>query len=138
MREKKWVDCPVCGSKNSMKTRRGVTERFELAGYPAPEKLSGLSGQFCTACGDGFWSLASERTIARHLARHMAVHDSKKIVAADLESVQETAKTLRVTAQGVHKMMESGRLRSVFVAGKRLPVRADVLKKAKQRGRAVL
>ncbi|MBM3288677.1 MAG: hypothetical protein FJY92_00860 [Candidatus Hydrogenedentes bacterium] len=136
MREKKWVDCPICGSKNSMKARRGITEHFEIAGYPAPGKLIGLSGQFCSVCGDGFWSLASERKIARYLAHHMAEHDSKRIVAADLASVRETATRLRVTAQGVHKMMETGRLRSVFVAGKRLPIRADVLKKAKQRGRA--
>ncbi|NUM55161.1 MAG: hypothetical protein HUU46_16070 [Candidatus Hydrogenedentes bacterium] len=121
-----------------MKVRRGVTEHFELKGYPNPEKLTGLSGLFCSVCGDGFWSLSSERKIARHLAKHMAEHDSKRVVAADLASVQETAKKLRVSPQGVHKMMETGRLRSVFVAGKRLPIRADVLKKAKQRSRVAV
>lgn len=136
MREKKWVDCPICGGKGTMKVQRGLSERFELAGYPKPEKLSGLDGQFCSKCGDGFWSKASERKIAQHLAKHKAEFDSKRVVAADLASVQETAKKLRVTAQGVHKMMETGRLRSVFVAGKRLPVRADVLRKAKQGSRA--
>ena len=119
-----------------MKTRRGLTESFRLAGYPPPEKLTGLDGQFCTKCGDGFWSIASERKIARHLAKHMALHDSSRVFAADLASIQEAAKHLRVSAQGVHKMIEDGRLRSVMVAGKRLPIRTDVMKKAKERRRA--
>jgi len=138
MRERKWIDCPVCGSKNSMRKQRGLTEQFRPAGYPPVPDLTGLDGQFCTKCGDGFWSKASERKIAHHLAKHKAEYDSKRVVAADLSSVQETAERLRVSPQGVHKMMKTGRLRSVFVAGKRLPIRADVLKKAKQRGRATV
>ena len=135
MREKQWIDCPICGNKNSMEKRSGISKSFALAGYPRTGKVTGLDGQFCAKCGEGFWSVASERKIARHVAEHRARHDAARVVAADLASVRETAKLLLVSAQGVHKMMEEGRLRSVLVADKRLPIRADVMQKVRERKR---
>ena len=134
MREKKWIDCPVCGSKGSMRKKRGIRELAELKGYPSVE-IDGLSGQFCEICGDGFWSLRSERKIARELTEHMAQHDATRVVAADLSSVQEAAKALHVTPQGVHKMMDDGRLRYVYAGGFRLPIRKYVAEKAKLKAR---
>lgn len=125
MREKKWIDCPACGSKKSMKTKKNQQERFNLSGYP-PADITGLDGQFCDVCGDGFWSLKSERKITHSLGEHMALHDSTRIVAAELASVQEAAQKLEMTIQGVHKMMEEGRLRYVVAGGKRLPIKKDV------------
>lgn len=122
MREKKWVDCPACGAKGSMRTRKKQDERFHSSGYP-PLDISGLEGQFCDSCGEGFWSLKSERRIARLLAEHMARHDATRVVAAELASVQEAAKVMRVTVQGIHKMMDEGRLRYVVAGGSRLPIR---------------
>lgn len=122
MREKKWTDCPECGAKNTMHSKTGIKERFEPAGYEAIE-IKGLDGQFCDECGEGFWSLKSERTIAKELSEHMAKEDSKRIVAAEIASVQEAAEAMNVTQQGVHKMMREGRLRYVIAAGHRLPIR---------------
>lgn len=137
MREKKWADCPACGAKNSMRIERGLSERFNPAGY-TPVDISGLDGQFCQSCGEGFWSLKSERLIARRLAEHMALHDATRVVAAELASVQEAAKAMRMTVQGVHKMMDEGRLRYVVAGGSRLPIRKDLKDKARSRHRAPL
>jgi hypothetical protein len=135
MREKKWSDCPACGAKKSMRKRKGQKERFNPSGYP-PLDVSGLDGQFCETCGEGFWSLKSERRIARLLAEHMAQYDATRVVAAELASVQEAAKAMHMTVQGVHKMMKEGRLRYVFAGSSRLPIREDLKRKAKERQHA--
>ena len=135
MRARKWVDCPACGAKGSMQARKNQEERFNPCGYP-PLDIAGLDGQFCNTCGDGFWSLQSERRIARLLGEHMAEHDAARVVAAELVSVQEAAEVLRVTVQGVHKMMREGRLRYVIAGGSRLPIRRDLAVRAKARQRA--
>ena len=125
MREKKWTDCPACGAKKSVRAKKNLNERIHPAGHP-PLDITGLDGQFCEICGEGFWSLKSERRIARLLAEHMARHDATRVVAAELASVQEAAKAMQVTVQGVHKMMDEGRLRYVFAGGSRLPIRKDL------------
>ncbi len=136
MREKKWIDCPACGAKKGMHAKKSLKERFNPSGYP-PLDVSGLDGQFCESCGEGFWSLKAERLIARLLAEHMAEHDATRVVAAELASVQEAAKAMHVTVQGVHKMMKEGRLRYVVAGGSRLPMRSDLKKKAKARQHAL-
>lgn len=135
MREKIWIDCPACGAKGGMRKQKDLSERFNPKGYP-PVDIHGLDGQFCDACGDGFWSLKSERLIARRVAEHMARHDATRVVAAELASVQEAARALQVTVQGVHKMMKEGRLRYVFAGDSRLPVRKDLAGRAKTKRRA--
>jgi len=74
MLEKNWVDCPVCGAKGNMRPLEGQRERFSPAGYP-PIEISGLDGQFCEICGDGFWSQESERRIARLLSEKIGHPD---------------------------------------------------------------
>jgi hypothetical protein len=135
MREKKWIDCPVCGATNSMRARKNLSERFVPSGYP-PVDISGLDGRFCDECGEGFWSLQSERKIARLLGEHRARHDATRVVAAELASVREAAETLHVTVQGVHKMMAEGRLRYVVAGGSRLPIQEDVAERAKVKNKA--
>lgn len=129
MRERKWVDCPSCGAKGDMRACSELSERLQPKGYPSLE-VQGLSGQFCEVCGEGFWSLKSERKIAQEVAEHMARHDAKRVVAAEMASVQEAAEALSITVQGVHKMMQEGRLRFVYAAGRRFPLREDLVKKA--------
>lgn len=136
MRKKKWTNCPSCGARKSMQARKNLTERVHPAGYP-PLDIKGLDGQFCESCGEGFWSLKSERRIARLLAEHMARHDATRVVAAELASVQEAAKAMHITVQGVHKMMDEGRLRYVFAGGSRLPIRKDLKDMAKTRHRSL-
>lgn len=135
MREKKWIDCPVCGARKSMRAQKNLRERFIPKGYPALD-IRGLDGQFCDSCGEGFWSLRSERLIARLLAEHMAQHDATRVVAAELASVQEAAKKLHMTVQGVHKMMNEGRLRYVIAGGSRLPIRKDLAERSKKKYQA--
>ena len=125
MRTKKWVDCPVCGAKKTMRVRKNLSERYIPKGYP-PVDIDELDGQFCESCGEGFWSLKSERRIASLLAEHMAGHDATRVVAAELTSVKEAAEALDITVQGVHKMMDTGRLRYVIAGGLRLPLRKSV------------
>lgn len=136
MREKQWVDCPSCGAKKSMRRLKGQDERYNPAGYP-PLDISDLDGQFCEYCGEGFWSQKSERRIARLLAEHMAGHDSTRIVAAELTSVKEAAEAMQVTVQGIHKMMDEGRLRYVVAGGSRLPIRKDLAARVKARQHAL-
>lgn len=52
MREKKWIDCPACGAKNSMRKKRNVKERFNPSGYPALD-ISGLDGESAIPAGKG-------------------------------------------------------------------------------------
>lgn len=70
MREKKWTDCPTCGARGSMHRKKNQEERFNPPGYPPLDVLD-LDGPFRESCGQGFWSLKSERRIAR-LWRTMA------------------------------------------------------------------
>jgi YgiT-type zinc finger domain-containing protein/excisionase family DNA binding protein len=135
MREKKWVDCPVCGTKGSMRHKTGLKERFNPPGY-MPIEIKGLDGSFCQECDDGFWSLKSKAEIARQLAEGMADQDSKRIVASEIASVKEAAALMHVTAQGIHKMMNDGRIRYVFAAGRRFPIRKDLTDKAKLQAHA--
>ena len=135
MRKKNWVDCPACGAKKSMRHHTKQQERFNPPGYP-PLDVSELDGQFCDSCGEGFWSPQSERRIGAELAEHMASYDANRVVAAELASVQEAAEAMDVTVQGIHKMMKEGRLRYVVAGGTRLPIRKDLLEKAKARQRA--
>lgn len=135
MREKQWIDCPVCGARKSMRTRKDQEERFNPSGYP-PLDISGLEGRFCEVCGEGFWSLKSERRIARLLAEHMADHDAQRVVAAELTSVKEAATVMDVTAQAIHKMMKEGRLKYVVAGGARLPLRRDLMERARTKRHA--
>lgn len=117
-----------------MRKKQDIAERFHPAGYP-PLDLSDLDGQFCESCGEGFWSLKSERRIARELGEHMAKHDADRIVAAELTSVKEAARMMHVTPQGVHKMMDEGRLRYVVAGDIRLPIRKDLAQQVKAKSR---
>lgn len=135
MREKKWVDCPICGSKKSMRQRTNFNKKVKLKDYPALT-IKGLDGQFCNVCKDGFLSKKADRVFYGSVAEHRARVDAARILACDVASVQDAAKALQISAQGVHKMIREGRLRSVYVAGKRMPLKADVAEKAAPRARA--
>jgi len=118
-----------------MRAQVNLVENVQLKGYP-PLVVNGLDGQFCAVCGDGFWSFGSERAMSRLLAEHTAQVDSERIVAAELASVQEAASAMKITVQGVHKMMRDGRLRYVYAAGKRFPIRAELAATVKRMAEA--
>ena len=139
MKEKKWIDCPVCGMKGMMRKRREMKERRHPPGYP-PLDIEGLDGQFCKSCHDGFWSRRSGRKLTKEVVEHMAKYDAARVVAAELASVREAAQALKVTVQAVHKMMDEGRMRYVRAGGYRLPLRKELKaqeKAPRRRSRAV-
>jgi excisionase family DNA binding protein len=113
-----------------MKHKAGMTERFRPREYK-PIQVVDLDGCFCEACGEGFWSARSERKISATLSIRMAEQDSRRVVAAEVISVQDAAKILGVTEQGAHKMMKEGRLRYVIVAGRRYPIRKFLARERK-------
>ena len=51
MKDKKWVDCPSCGSTNSMVFKSKVTENYNLKDYGLV-KIADLEGYFCKVCKD--------------------------------------------------------------------------------------
>jgi YgiT-type zinc finger domain-containing protein len=125
MRDKKWVDCPACGSKGSMEFRTDVTEVRAPKGYPSV-KIKGLKGYFCKVCGDGVWLRESENKIAAEVMALKAREDAKVIPAGELVSVANAAKVIGVTPSRIHQMMDRGDVRYVFVDGLRFPVRRDL------------
>ena len=120
-----------------MRPQKELTERIVLSGYP-PIQIDGLEGQFCDCCGEGFWSRASERRITRLLTQHRAVEDSKRVVAADLASVREAAALLHISVQGVHKMMNDGRLPFVLAGDRKMPIRKDLTQCAREKAQTAI
>ncbi len=122
MKEKKWVNCPSCGSKNSMELKKKLTENYHIKDYGSV-KISGLEGHFCKICKDGFYNIKSQNHINSIVAEYKARKDANSIVAAELVSVDEMAKKLKRTRQAIHKMMNNGKIKYVFVGDIRLPLR---------------
>jgi YgiT-type zinc finger domain-containing protein len=114
MREKKWKDCPVCGAKDTMKKKSGITETVTPKGY---EKITikNLDGQFCEKCGEGFWSIKSNRKVNSVIAEGMALQDSKKTLVCDVIDHAQVAKELGVTRARVGQMIAEGKLKYVFI-----------------------
>lgn len=124
MREKKWVDCPVCGAKGAMKHKVKIMESIKPMGYE-PIMIGPLDGQFCTVCGEGFYSRAAMRIRTKQLAEAKAKQDSKKIAVADITDVDSVVKVMKVTRQRVHKMMDEGKIPYVYLGNGslRLPIK---------------
>jgi YgiT-type zinc finger domain-containing protein len=124
MKEKKWVDCPSCGSKGSMKYKKSITETYRNAGYE-PISVEHLDGYYCAVCGDGIFTIKSNKRIMAELAEEKARQDSKRIVASDILDVDSIAKKLSVTRQRIHQMMDEGKISYVYVGKYRFPVRGN-------------
>jgi YgiT-type zinc finger domain-containing protein len=122
MKEKKWIDCPSCGSKGSMKTKKNLCETYSIKGY-APITIDHLDGQFCTVCGEGFYSIASEKLIKATVADEKAKQDSGRTVASELIEVDTMAHLLSISRQRVHQMMDEGKIQYVYVGKLRFPVK---------------
>ena len=126
MKEKNWVDCPLCGSKNSMVFKSNLSETYNVKDYGSI-KITGLSGQFCKVCKDGFYNIKSRNQINALVAEFKARKDANSVVAADLVSVDQMAKKLKKTRQSIHKMMNNGKIKYVFVGDIRLPLKHQEL-----------
>ncbi len=124
MKEKKWVDCPSCGSKGSMLYRKNISETYCNPGYH-PITVTGLDGHFCRVCDEGIFSIKSNKKIASSIAEGKALQDSDKIVASSITDVDSVAKTLSVSRQRVHQMMDEGKLSYVYVGKNRFPIKGN-------------
>jgi excisionase family DNA binding protein len=126
MKEKVWKDCPSCGSKDSMKFKKDLKEKLKYLDYGnlLVEKLEGYE---CSKCKDVVFMKKSQSIINSKIAELKAKVDSDRIVASKLASVDEIAKRLKVSRQAVHKMMNNGRIRYVFVGDIRLPLKDQTM-----------
>jgi DNA-directed RNA polymerase subunit RPC12/RpoP len=120
MKEKKWIDCPYCGSKGTMIRKKGIYEIYTLKDYK-PIKIGPLEGDFCYVCDEGFYVKMSEKFINSKLAEEKAKQDSERTVASQLLDVDTIAKKLNVTRQRIHQMMSEGKLQYVYVGNLRFP-----------------
>jgi hypothetical protein len=120
MKEKKWIDCPSCGSKGSMISKKGIYETYTLKNY-SPIKIGPLEGDFCSVCNKGFFTIKSEKIINSKLAEEKARQDSERTVASQLLDIDTIAKKLKVTRQRIHQMMNEGKLQYVYVGNLRFP-----------------
>jgi hypothetical protein len=126
MKDKKWIDCPSCGEVNSMVFKSDVSENYFVKGY-GTIKINNLEGYFCKSCKDGIFTRKSQNHINSAIAEFKAKKDAEVTVAADLISVDEMAKKLKLTRQSIHKMMNIGKIRYVFVGDIRLPLKNQKL-----------
>lgn len=122
MKEKVWKDCPSCGSKDSMVYKKNLKEKFNYLHYGnlIIEKIEGYE---CSECKEVIFTKKSQSIINSKVAELKAKVDSDRIVASQLASVDEIAKKYKVSRQAVHKMMNTGRIRYVFVGDIRLPLK---------------
>lgn len=137
MKQKKWIDCPSCGARGSMKYRKNLSETYRNPDYELIT-VNYLDGYFCDVCNEGIFTIKSNRKIVASIADEKARQDSKRVVASSILDVDTVAKTLSVSRQRVHQMMTEGKLSYVYVGKNRFPVKtADrsfkLLKKKMQR-----
>lgn len=127
MKDKKWVNCPSCGSSNSMQFKKNVFETYQYKNEPKIT-IGPLSGYFCKKCNDGIFNQKSSKLIKTKLTEHRARCDAKTTPASALMLVKEASQILKVTRQAVYKMMKEGKIESVFIGDLRLPKRKSVIK----------
>ncbi|TGM22019.1 hypothetical protein [Leptospira meyeri] len=115
-KDKKWVDCPVCGSAGSMvlETNRTFESNIKDLGKL---KVTGLSGYFCKVCKDGFFNRSSMNKIEEAHMRLKAESESQVVRVSEIVRVSEVTKVLHKTRQEVYRMMKTGKLPYVLVAG---------------------
>jgi YgiT-type zinc finger domain-containing protein len=125
MKIKKWIDCPSCGAKKSMKHKKNITETYKISGYE-PITITSLDGDFCSECSEGFYSIRSEKIINSRVAEEKAKQDSSKVVASELMEIDTIAKKLSVSRQRIHQMMNEGKIRYVYVGKLKFPLKSGL------------
>ena len=110
-----------------MKSKKNLSETYLPQGYTAIT-IKNLDCQFCNICGDGFYSLKSEKIIKATMAEEKARQDSGRTVASELIEIETMASLLSISRQRVHQMMDEGKIRYVFVGKLRFPVKETTLR----------
>ena len=124
-KDKKWVDCPSCGSSGTMQfTNKRVfqVKHKELGKI----MIENLSGYFCKKCDDGFFNIKSENAIEAHLADLQARKDADKVKASDLILVEDLAQKWKKTKQYIHKLMNEGKIKYVYIGKLRFPLKEEL------------
>ncbi|MBE7411447.1 MAG: helix-turn-helix domain-containing protein [Leptospiraceae bacterium] len=135
MKEKKWIDCPSCGAKGSMVFKSNLSENYYIKDY-GNLKIIRLEGHFCKTCKNGIYNFKSQNMINSMVAEFKAKKNANSVVAADLVSVDQMAKKLKITRQSIHKMMNKGKIKYVFVGDIRLPLKNQDLVRREEVHRA--
>ncbi len=125
MKSSQWKDCPVCGAKNKMILKKGISQLLQPAGYKK-FTISGLEGYLCKSCGEIILTDESNKKMDSMVAAELASQDSQRVVASELAEVDEVAKSLSISRQRVHQMMIEGKIRYVFIGTKRYPIRSSI------------
>jgi YgiT-type zinc finger domain-containing protein len=122
MKEKIWKDCPVCGAKGTMKRKSKIFNKVTPLDYQQIT-VGPLSGQFCSACNEGFLDRKSIALYESQIADGKALQDSQTTHVSDVIDAGYVAKIAHVSRQRVNKMMAEGKLPFVYVAKTRYPIR---------------
>ncbi|MEM7184782.1 MAG: hypothetical protein AAF518_28060 [Spirochaetota bacterium] len=127
-RDKEWIDCPVCGAKDSMVWKTNVTETFKSKALGIePYQVTGLEGHFCSECGDGFFTRKSENKIRAEMVRQKSFYLAKVTLFKDLLTPDHLAKELGVTRQRINTMMNEGLLKyATQESNLRLPLKSEL------------
>lgn len=118
----KYKNCPICGAQNCMKERKNFKDTVTPDGY-APIEIGPLTGHFCSKCGEGLLVRESEKLFDKQIGEGKARQDSKRLVISEITDVDDVVKSIKVSRQRIHKMMEEGKLPYVFIGERRYPVK---------------
>jgi len=122
MKTEKYKNCPICGAENSMKERKNFNDTITPEGYD-PIEIGPLTGHFCNKCGEGLLVRESEKLFDKQIGEGKARQDSKRLVISEITDVDSVVKSIKVSRQRIHKMMEEGNLPYVFIGERRYPVK---------------
>ncbi|TGN08605.1 YgiT-type zinc finger protein [Leptospira bandrabouensis] len=124
-KDKKWVDCPVCGSAGSMVLETNKTFESNIKDL-GKIKVTGLTGYFCKVCKDGFFNRTSANKIEEAHMRLKAEIESSKVHVSEVVHVREVTKILHNSRQDAYRLMKTGKLPYVLVAGEIHPYRRTI------------
>ena len=127
MKQKRWKNCPSCGANGSMTLKRKISELFRPKGLK-PIEVEGLEAYVCGCCKESLLTIAARNRVQVVLAEEMARQRAKRTYVKDVLTVPEAQEQLKVSRQGLHKMMRFGRLQSVILGDKMYPTRKSVAK----------
>lgn len=128
MREKKWKNCPSCGSGNSMIYKKNLFIKYNNKNY-GEIIIKNLDGYECKVCKEAIFTNKSDRKRQSELSRQIALLETKKTYASELVPIEEFAKITNRSRQRIHQMMDEGKIRYIFIGDKlRFPLRSEASK----------
>ncbi|MCB1190596.1 MAG: hypothetical protein H7A23_19920 [Leptospiraceae bacterium] len=125
-KDKKWIDCPLCGTKGSMVFHKDISRTYKSKNIK-PFEVAGLKGYFCNNCKDGFFTQISMNKIRAEMAYHKAKYLSSTVTLSDLVPSNEIADVLGVSKQRVSIMLKEGLIKyAMNDYGVKLPLKSEL------------